>query len=183
LAPAVQPAGAMSKTQTPSMPTAESQSALFSMRPAQPDDETFLFRLFGETQDHLVSIRPNQQLWSMLIDMQYRGRKSSYSQQYPAAEDTILCRDNQPVGRLLVNHEQDCLRIIDIAVLAELRGQGLGAWSLRRCQQQAADAGKRVDLSVNPINPARLLYEHLGFRAMNDDLMNLEMTWNPAQLS
>jgi GNAT superfamily N-acetyltransferase len=170
----------MSPDRFPRMPISESQSALLSLRPAQPEDELFLLRLFGETQDQLALLRPNQVLWNTLVDIQYRGRKMTYSQHFPAAEDAILCKEDQPVGRLLIHHEAGCLRVVDIAVVAQLRGQGIGTWVLRQCQLQAADCGKRVELSVNPTNPALQLYERLGFRAVNDDPMNVTMVWSPA---
>jgi ribosomal protein S18 acetylase RimI-like enzyme len=162
------------------MPSPDSQSAFFSLRPVQPEDEAFLFRLFGETQDQLALIRSNQALWKTLVDVQYRGRKMTYSEIYPAAEDAIICRAGEAAGRLLINREPDCLRIVDIAILAGLRGQGIGSWALRQCQQQAAEAGVRIDLSVNPMNPARLLYERLGFQVTGEGAMHVTMAWSAA---
>jgi ribosomal protein S18 acetylase RimI-like enzyme len=104
----------------------------------------------------------------------------TYGENYPAADDAILCHREEAVGRLLINREADCWRILDIAVLAALRGQGIGSWALRQCQQKAAEAGVRIELSVNPMNPARLLYERLGFCATEEDSMHVAMTWNPA---
>jgi GNAT superfamily N-acetyltransferase len=158
----------------------ESQSALFSLRPARAADDAFLFRLFGETQDQLALIRPNQALWETLVEIQYRGRKMSYGENYPAAEDAILCLGSEAAGRLLINRESDCMRIVDVAVLAQWRGQGIGTWALRHCQQQAAETGVRIELTVNPMNRARLLYESLGFRATEEDAMRVAMTWSPA---
>ena len=165
------------------MPSVESHAALFSIRPAQPEDEVFLFRLFGETQDQLALIRPNQALWNILVDVQYRGRKMTYGENFPAAEDAILCHRDAAAGRLLINREADCWRILDIAVLAALRGQGIASWALRQCQRQAAEAGVRIELSVNPMNPARRLYERLGFCAAEEDSMHVAMTWNAASTS
>lgn len=162
------------------MQTTETQSALFSLRPAEAADDAFLFRLFGETQDQLALLRHNQTLWETLVDIQYRGRRMSYGESYPFAEDTILCRGGEPVGRLLINRESDCLRIVDIAVLTQWRGQGIGTWALRHCQQQAAETGVRIELTVNPMNPARLLYVRSGFRATDEDTMHMAMTWSAA---
>jgi len=165
------------------MTLTEFQTALLSLRPARAEDEVFLFRLFAETQDQLALFRPHAALWNTLVEVQYRGRTMTYGENYPAAEDAILCRAEEAVGRLLVHREPGCLRILDIAVLAECRGQGIGSWALRQCQQQAAEIGLRVELSVNPMNPARLLYERHGFRATEEDAMHVAMAWDaPAAL-
>lgn len=160
------------------MTTTEAQPALLSLRPATSEDEGFLFRLFAETQDQLALIRSNAALWKALVDVQYRGRKMTYSEHYPDAEDAILCRGGEAVGRRLLHREPGCLRIVDIAVLTESRGQGIGSWALRECQKRAAENGMRVELSVNPMNPARLLYEHLGFHTTEEDAMHVAMAWS-----
>jgi len=160
------------------MTPAVSQPALLSLRPADAEDEAFLRRLFAETQDQLALLRPNAALWNALVDVQYRGRKMTYGESYPTAEDAILYRGSEPLGRLFLHREPGCLRILDIAVLIECRGQGIGSWALRQCQKRAAEAGLRVELSVNPTSPARLLYERLGFRATEEDAMHVAMAWD-----
>jgi len=165
------------------MASAESRLALLSLRPAQAADEAFLFRLFGDTQDHLSLLRSNEALWNVLVDVQYRGRKTTYETNYPAAEDFVLCRGGEAVGRLLINREVDCLRILDIAILADFRGQGIGSWAVRQWQLQAEEIGARIELSVNPANPARWLYERLGFRATDEDTMQVAMAWRSPSTS
>jgi ribosomal protein S18 acetylase RimI-like enzyme len=150
------------------------------LRPAQAEDEQFLFRLFAESQEHLAAFRPNAELFESLIEIQYRGRKQSYSAGFPHAVDAILCvrdeaRGALPVGRILVDCKPDRWRIVDIAVLAAHRGKGLGGWALRLCQQRCEAAGAKLALAVKPENRARRLYERLGFRAMEESLLSVEM--------
>jgi ribosomal protein S18 acetylase RimI-like enzyme len=115
-----------------------------------------------------------------LIEMQARGRGTTYTEQYPAAEDWILLdSDGTPAGRLLLDRQPDRWRIVDIAVLTARRGQGLGAGALMECQRQAAAAGARLDLQVRPENPARRLYERLGFKVVREDAIAAELVWNP----
>jgi ribosomal protein S18 acetylase RimI-like enzyme len=156
------------------------------VRQAGCRDEAFLLALFGAdkavefaaTGLAEASIRP-------LIDMQYRGRKMSYTAQYPEAEDSILCledgrEEETPVGRLLVDRKTDCWRVVDIAVLAHYRGRGLGTAALKECQSKSCAAGVRLELAVRPENPARRLYERLGFHAVSEDAATVQMIWNPA---
>lgn len=53
---------------------------------------------------------------------------------------------------------------VTIAVVPEWRGKGLGGRLLQELLSCAHEAGLgRVSLSVNPANPAKRLYERLGF--------------------
>jgi len=150
------------------------------LRPAQPEDEQFLFRLFAETQEYLAAFRSNAELYASLIEMQYQGRKQSYSAEYPCAADAILYLEDEargalPVGRILVDSKPERWRVVDLAVLAAHRGRGLGSWALRLCQQQCQAAGAKLTLAVKPDNRARRLYERLGFRVVYEDLLAVEM--------
>jgi ribosomal protein S18 acetylase RimI-like enzyme len=111
--------------------------------------------------------------------MQFRGRAMTYAAHYPAAENLILLgTDGTPIGRLLLDRETDRWRIVDIAVLAAHRGHGLGTVVLRQCQEQAAADGAALELQVRPENPARRLYERLGFQVSRIDPLALQMTWS-----
>lgn len=153
--------------------------AMLQLRPAQAEDEAFLFQLFAETQQQLAAILPDPALVQSLVEMQYRGRKMSYAAQFPGAEDLLLLgEDGAPLGRLLLDRGSACWRIVDIAVRSAHRGQGWGARLLRECQRQCAAAGTELKLQVAPANPARRLYERLGFRIATEDAVSVEMVWN-----
>jgi ribosomal protein S18 acetylase RimI-like enzyme len=141
-----------------------------------------LFALFAEEKAAPLTVigLPEAQL-NALVQMQYRGRKMTYAAQYPEAEDSILLdHSGEPVGRLLVNRKPDCWRIVDIAVLTKHRGRGLGTRALEECQRQAAAVGARLELQVAPQNPARRIYERLGFRTIREDAVAVEKVWSPA---
>jgi GNAT superfamily N-acetyltransferase len=116
-----------------------------------------------------------------LIEMQYRGRKMTYEAQYPDAEDSILIGDDgKPAGRLLLDCRPDCWRVVDIAVLASQRGRRIGTRVLMQCQERCLAAGVRLELQVAAGNPARRLYERLGFQMIRSDAVSVEMVWSPA---
>ena len=166
----------------------ESRTATCFLKPAQPEDEEFLFRLFAESQEHLAVFRPNEALYQSLLEMQYRGRKLSYAAQYPQAVDSILCIEDEakgamPVGRLLVDCQPDCWRIVDIALLAAHRGKGLGSWALEHCQRECGAAAGKLALAGKPDNRARRLYERLGFRVTHEDLLTAEMVLDIVNLA
>jgi ribosomal protein S18 acetylase RimI-like enzyme len=65
------------------------------------------------------------------------------------------------------------------AVLTEHRGRGIGTAALRMLLGEAARAGKPVRLHVERTNPARHLYERLGFRWIADEGIHWLMEWAP----
>jgi ribosomal protein S18 acetylase RimI-like enzyme len=61
-------------------------------------------------------------------------------------------------------HVADDVPELAVAVLPQWRGRGVGSALLRRLLASARERHTRVSLSVNAANPARRLYERLGFR-------------------
>lgn len=167
-----------------SMPTAT--SCRCTLRPARPEDEPFLFRLFAESQEQLALLRSNEVLWQSLVEMQYRGRKLSYAATFPEASDSVVCLDdgaggNTPVGRLLVDRKAERWRIVNVSVLAAYRHRGLGTSVLKECQAQCREAGATLELEVARQNPAVRLYQRIGFRVTGEDLLAMRMDWNAAE--
>ena len=94
--------------------------------------------------------------------MQWRAQRLGYATQWPHAHDTIIERDGRPVGRLLVDYG-DVTTIVDIAVLPGERNQGVGSAALPSLLAAADENRRAVRLTVSDGNPARRLYERLGF--------------------
>ncbi len=151
------------------------------MRPARAEDEGLLFELFAaDKRAEFAAAQVPAAQAEMLVEMQYRARRQSYSQNYPEAMDTILClEDGAPVGRNLVDRQTDCYYCVDLAVLPAHRNRGVGTWALRQIQQQAALESAVFRLRVLKNNSALRLYARLGFTSVWDDEMYCEMEWRP----
>ncbi len=80
------------------------------------------------------------------------------------------------VGRLVSDDARDDLILLmDIALLPEYRGRGIGTAILHELLQAADRAGKTVMLHVEPNNPALRLYQRLGFEISAKSGYYLEM--------
>lgn len=101
------------------------------------------------------------------LRMQFDAQDAYYRQTYPGARFLVVIRDDNPIGRLYVARLADEMRIIDIALLPAHRRAGIGAQLISDVVAEAAAAGLPLRLHVEPWNPARRLYERLGFRAIN----------------
>ena len=102
------------------------------------------------------------------VRMQFTAQDSYYRQQFPDTSFDIVMVDGVPAGRLYVDRRDAEIRIIDIALLPEHRGNGIGTSLLRDLLAEADAAGKSVTIHVERLNPALRLYERLGFSLAED---------------
>ena len=76
--------------------------------------------------------------------------------------------DGEPAGRLYIHRGPSEIRIVDIALLPEHRGGGVGTQLVRDLLAEADADGKSVTIHVERMNPALRLYERLGFSLGED---------------
>lgn len=154
---------------------------LHRMRPAVGDDFAFLVELFyavrGPDFEQLDQVVARQ-----MLDMQFQAQVSSYRTTYPGAVHTIFeLLDGTPIGRMIHDEGPSVLHIIDIAVLPVYRCQGVGTSAVVALQQVAARRKSGVTLNVARDNPARSLYQRLGFTENGDDEVYDFMQWSETQ--
>jgi ribosomal protein S18 acetylase RimI-like enzyme len=80
----------------------------------------------------------------------------------------VIVADGTPIGRLYVARWPGDIRIVDIALMPEHRGSGLGTRLLRELFAEADATRRKVSIHVEVFNPARRLYERLGFVQAGD---------------
>jgi len=75
----------------------------------------------------------------------------------------ILELNGEPVGCLLVSEADDRLDLHRILILPAFQNRGIGSRVIADVLQFARAKGKPVRLQVFRVNPARRLYERMGF--------------------
>lgn len=78
----------------------------------------------------------------------------------------IITIDGVDAGLFKVVRDADPWELTQIQLHPQYQGQGIGAALIRRLLDEASVAGTRVDLDVLRANPAKRLYERLGFRVV-----------------
>ena len=150
-----------------------------SLRTATPDDEAFLLDVYASTRiDELAGTGWDDNQKLAFIRMQFLVRERTY----PQVDSRIILLNGRPVGRLMVDRNDEAILLRDIALLTEYRNSGIGSRLIEELLQEAASAGKLVHLHVLAMSPAVRLYERLGFRSSADEAgaAYLEMKWVPA---
>ncbi|HEY4185195.1 MAG TPA: GNAT family N-acetyltransferase [Polyangia bacterium] len=151
------------------------------MRQADVADEPFLDGLYITTRiEEVLSWGfPPEAARAFLVG-QARVQRRAYALQFSVAEHNILLEAGRAVGRLIIAADPPALRVVDISVLPEIHGRGLGTWALEQVLARATRGHAPVRLTTLAAGPARRLYHRLGFQvtaASEDGLLAME--WLP----
>jgi ribosomal protein S18 acetylase RimI-like enzyme len=151
-----------------------------SLRPVTAGDAAHLFAVYASTRvEELAQVDWTTAQKEAFLRMQFDAQRIHYEGNYPGAVFQVIVADARPAGRLYVHRRERELRIMDIALLPEFRGRGIG----RRLVQEILDEGRRterrVSIHVESFNPAQRLYARLGFRPVARDGVYQLMEWQP----
>ena len=91
----------------------------------------------------------------------------------------VLLEGGEPAGLLKLARDPEEWEVIQIQLAPRLQGRGLGRQLLEEFLAEAKAAGKDVVLNVLKANPAKKLYERLGFRVEREDEFRYYMRVRP----
>jgi len=160
--------------------TAPAGAPRLELRAAAPADEPFLRRLYADAGGaELARLSLEAAAHEALLRMQFDARDRSYAAAHPEASNDLVLVDGVPAGRLWVDRSGRDIWLIDIALLSDYRARGLGRRLLIALIDEARERGCAVRLHVERHNPARRLYERLGFGVVSDGEVYLELVCVP----
>lgn len=151
-------------------------------RPIQlPADLDFLRKLYISTRWEEVAVLVDwtEQQKLQFLSEQFSFQHAHYMEAYQSAEFLIVKEGKQSIGRLYKDYREDEIRIIDIALLPEYRGKGIGGQIMESILAEAEKMGKAVRIHVEYNNPAMKLYKRLGFSKIGDTGVYYFMEWRP----
>jgi ribosomal protein S18 acetylase RimI-like enzyme len=139
------------------------------LRPIRDDDLPFLRRVYASTrEEELAPVPWTRAEKDAFLGSQFALQHRYYQEHYSDADFRVILVGGVPVGRLYLARWEGEHRIVDIAVLPEHRGRGIGSRLLGEIVAEADAAGKPVSIHVEIQNRARRLYERLGFRPIEE---------------
>lgn len=146
-----------------------------TLRPVTPDDEPFLYRTFASTRiDELAALGWDSAQQELFLRMQYNMQSRVFAAQHPEADHHIILYNDEPAGRLMVNRAESEMTMIDLALLPEYRGAGIGSFLIKELLAEALATNRPLRLHVLKSNTAAIrLYERLGFKVCAD----VQMYW------
>ena len=151
-----------------------------ALRPATDDDYLFMRHLYASTRaEEMVHFPFDEAQKAAFLDAQFAAQYQHYTIHYPTCERNIVEKDGVSIGRLWLDEWNDQFRLVDIALLPEWRGSGIGSALVRGVLARGAAAGKPVTIHVESFNPALRLYQRLGFEHVDSNGMYYLMKWTP----
>jgi ribosomal protein S18 acetylase RimI-like enzyme len=155
-----------------------------TVRPVGPEDEAFLLRVYASTRaDELAPVPWTDEQKAVFVAQQFAAQTAHYAEHYTGMTSDVVLVDGEPGGRLLVARWTDEIRIVDITLLPEFRGHGVGTGLLRDLVAESREAGKRLSIHVEIQNPAMRLYQRLGFRPVGDAGVYLLMALDQVKIA
>jgi ribosomal protein S18 acetylase RimI-like enzyme len=140
------------------------------LRPYRSTDLPFLQALYATTRADEMAFAPwPEEQKAAFLRQQLGARETHYAAEFPAAANDIVTVAGRDAGRLLVDRSGGELRVVDIALLPDYRGQGIGTALMTRLMADAAELGVPVRLHADPHGRARGLYLRLGFTSVSSD--------------
>ena len=133
---------------------------MLQRRPATESDYQFMWNL-------------HQRTFRTYVEATWGWNEEWQSEYFRETRDLsryeILTDDGRDIGCLGIRNEEQVLFLEYIAILPEYQNQGVGSEVVRDLLRSAAERGVTVGLSVLKVNPARKLYERMGFQVIGSD--------------
>lgn len=140
-----------------------------SYRTMTDGDLPFVAALYASTRrEEVAQTGWPPEVQQAFLRQQHEAQHSHYSIHFADAEWLIVERDGEAIGRLYLRDIPQFLHIVDISLMPESRGHGIGGAILQDVLDHARELGKGVSIHVEKNNPARSLYRRLGFEAAED---------------
>lgn len=145
-------------------------------RPRRDDDAGLLLALYASAREAELALTGwDEAQRRAFLELQLRAREQHRDATRAAVELWVVTLDDVPVGQLDLARTDGAVEVLEIALMPGLRGQGLGTALLAQVLAAADADGLATRLHVEEGNPARRLYERLGFELVGATGLHLAM--------
>jgi ribosomal protein S18 acetylase RimI-like enzyme len=152
-----------------------------TFRAQRDEDRPFLAALYFSTRAEEMAMVPwTPEEKAQFLMMQFEAQTLHYGENYEPSGFFIIEHNATPIGRLYRERQGNDIHLIDIALIPEARGCGLGTQLLQEILDEAAAAGLTVTIYVEHFNPAKRLYHRLGFKEVGENGVYHLMKWDPS---
>src|SRR5580765_5520428 len=150
------------------------------LRPEQSSDESVLFEIYASTRKEELDLTGwDAATRQAFLNHQFSAMRNGYRSMFPQAAFSIILRGDRPIGRQVVDRTLDELHLVDIALLPEFCGRGIGTKLMRDLLAEAAEVRKPVRLQVLIHSRATSFYMRMGFRRVGEPDVYETLEWLP----
>jgi len=137
-----------------------SHLGLAQLRLATEDDRSFLFETYKTTLKRYVD-------WAWGWDENFQ--RNGFWKHFPLEQFRVVTVGEQIAGGVFTEEQESLNFIWLIFLLPEFHCRGIGTRLLKNEAACARKAGKQLHLKVVKTNPAKALYDRLGFALVEED--------------
>ena len=135
----------------------------------------FLGDVYASTRSDLSILPWSSEQKVEFCRSQFIAQHQHYQRQFADAQFDVVMVDNQAVGRIYVDNNENECRVIEMTILPEFQKRGIATALMTEILDAADTMRKPVRLRVEHNNPARHWYKRLGFRKIADEQINWHM--------
>ena len=142
------------------------------LRQTTADDVDFLWDTFRiSMKDYITQARGERN---------EQREKSQFRHQLDLSAAQVIRSNDLAVGFIIAPIKDSAREIHTICIVPEHQRKGIGTEVLRRAVAQAREQKISLYLSVLKVNPARRLYERLGFEVIEETKHHFRMKFHGA---
>ena len=138
-----------------------------TLRPATQEDEEFCYLVLKTTMRGYVD-----QIWGW----DEAWQRTYFRSRFDPAQNQVIVLDGVDIGVFGVEEREDELFISRLYILPAYQRRGIGTYLLQSVLDKGQALGLPVRLQVLVNNPARRLYERLGFQSTGETATHIVMT-------
>ena len=142
-----------------------------SLRAVSDADYLWLWSLKRDTMRAYV-----EQTWGRWDD---EAQAERFRRNFDPLHVHIIVIDGQDAGLLHVERSQEEINLVNIQIAPEFQNRGLGTEVMHALLAEARRDRLPLRLQVLKVNPARRLYERIGFAVAGETGTHFQMRWTP----
>jgi len=138
----------------------------YTVRSAQPTDVPFLYACYKRTMHEYI-----EQTWRWDEEFQ----SEAFRQHLPWERFNVIMVEGTPVGAACLLETPDHVVLEMMMIEPEYQRRRIGSDFVTRLLDHARSEGRGIKLRVMKINPAKAMYERLGFVVVGEEAHTYEM--------
>lgn len=153
---------------------------MVKLRSVEERDGSFIEMVYRSTREAELKLTDwTEQQKKAFIMMQSMAQLAEYKEKFPGADFQVIVYKKKDAGRFYTWENENEIRLIDITLLPQFRGKGIGNYLLMELIKRSKKTQKKISLHVEAINPALQLYLRMGFVHIKNNGRHYYMERNP----
>lgn len=140
-------------------------------------------KLRKATQSDLEWLEPfYESLMRSYVELTHDWKPHVFRDTFDPSVTSIIQLDGEDIGMFKVHRQLECIYLADIQIHPQHQNQGIGAHLIQGLIDEASAIEIPVKLRVLKGNPARGLYEKLGFKVDQELDVSTQLIFQPVSI-